>query len=256
MFDPLEAKPNDSQPTPFRDPLLMSPMTQRYVEALCRDGDDFHYDTWLRTVREEQAAAKATQPLKTFASGEVPTAEIGNRFWTSDNRGGRPHSAPTPITRMVPMPRAIRPATLKRIAKTPRARLRRWLGKVADACDDFQASRARDAVYAYLAAVFAIVVHYKVRRRTNKLVRYAFQFADLPFDKNADLFTAVIRCTRNDNVDDKTVSKWARALRYAAYRKTPPRLLQAFIKALGGVNACASRHARVLVRRRRQQDHQ
>ena len=245
-----------ANPPRFRDSLLMSPMTQSYVEAICREGDDFHYDTWLRTVREEKATAKATQAPKTFASAEVPTAEIGNRFWTSDNRGGRAHSAPTPITRIVPMPRAIRRTTLKRKDKTPRARLRRWLGKVADAYDDFQACRARDAVYTYLTAVFAIVVHYKVRRRTNKLVRYAFQFADLPFDKSADPFTAVIRCTRNDNVDDKTVSKWARALRYSAYRKTPPRLLQAFIKALGGVNACASRHARVLVRRGRQQDHQ
>ena len=67
-------------------------------------------------------------------------------------------------------------------------RIRRWLEKIRDAWDDFQASRTRDAVYGYLEAVFAIVMHYKVRRKTKKLLRHAFEFADLPFDKNADPF--------------------------------------------------------------------
>ena len=57
------------------------------------------------------------------------------------------------------------------------ARIRRWFEKVRDAWDDFQASRARDAVYGYLEAVFAIVEHYKVRRRTTRLRRHAFRFA-------------------------------------------------------------------------------
>ena len=72
-----------------------------------------------------------------------------------------------------------------------------------------------------LEAVFAIVAHYKVRRKTKKLLRHAFKFADLPFDKNADPFTAVIRCTCDDNVDSKTISKWARALRYALIARCP-----------------------------------
>jgi hypothetical protein len=61
--------------------------------------------------------------------------------------------------------------------------------------------------------VFAIVAYCKVRRRTKKLLRRAFEFAELPFDKNADPFTAIIRCTSDDNADSKTTSKWARALR-------------------------------------------
>jgi hypothetical protein len=52
----------------------------------------------------------------------------------------------------------------------------------------------------------AIVSHYKVRRRTSKLLRHAFEFAELPFDKNANPFTAVIRCTSNGNADGKTIS--------------------------------------------------
>ena len=99
----------------------------------------------------------------------------------------------------------------------------RWLKRISSAWDDFQASRARDAVYGYLEAVFAIVEHYKMRRKTKKLLRHAFRSAGLSFDRNVDPFTAVIRCTSED-IDSKTVSKWARALRYVTYARAAPLL--------------------------------
>jgi hypothetical protein len=120
----------------------------------------------------------------------------------------------------------------------------RWLEKICGAWDDFQANRARDAVYGYLEAVFAIVSHYKRRRKTNKLLRHAFKFANLPFDKAADPFTAVIRCTYDNTFDSKTISKWARALRYAARSKEPAVRLRTFMKSAGGVNACADLYAK------------
>jgi hypothetical protein len=116
--------------------------------------------------------------------------------------------------------------------------------------DDFQANRARDAVYGYLEAVFAIVTHYKVRRKTKKRLRHAFKFAKLAFDKDADPFTAIIRCT-SENADNKTISKWARALRYAGRSKKPEVRLRTFMKEAGGVNACAARYAKNLGRRAR-----
>ena len=112
------------------------------------------------------------------------------------------------------------------------------------AWDDFQASRARDAVYGYLEAVFATVAHYKVRRRTNRLLRHAFNFAGLPFDDKADPFTAVIHCTCDDDTDNKTISKWARALRYASRSKESAVRLRKFMKEAGGVNGCATLYAR------------
>jgi hypothetical protein len=109
-------------------------------------------------------------------------------------------------------------------------------------------------------AVFAIVDHYRTRRRTNKLLRHAFELADLPLedtrsvhdgephpverDKNADPFTAVIRCTCGDAVDSKMISKWARALRYVVECKERGARLKAFMKQAGGVNACAARYAK------------
>ena len=106
-------------------------------------------------------------------------------------------------------------------------------------------------MYGYLEAVFAIVEHYRVRRRTKKLLRHAFKFADLPFDKNADPFTAVIRCTCDDDIDSKTISKWARALRYVAHCKAPGTRLKTFMKEAGGVNACATRYANLKRRHNR-----
>ena len=104
-------------------------------------------------------------------------------------------------------------------------------------------------MYRYLASVSAIVVHYKVRRKTKKLLRQAFKFAGLPFDKNADPFTAVIRCTCDRSLDNKTISKWARALRYVAHCKVPRARLKTFMKEAGGGNACAERYARYYGRR-------
>jgi hypothetical protein len=95
----------------------------------------------------------------------------------------------------------------------------------------------------YPEAVFAMVQHYKVRRKTKKVLRHAFKFAGLPFDRNAEPFTTVIRCTSADNIDSKTISKWARALRYVAWRKDRGTPLKRFMKEAGGVNACADQYA-------------
>jgi hypothetical protein len=157
---------------------------------------------------------------------------------------------PAPISKPALSPRVLWWRHRQAKSQTPKVRLRRWLEKVRRAWGEFQGSRARDAVYGYLEAVFAIVEHYRVRPRTNRLLRHAFEFANLPFDKNADAFGAVIRCTCGDASDNKTISKWARALRYAAQCKKPDIGLSTFMKQSGGVNACADRYAKL--RRRRQ----
>jgi hypothetical protein len=95
--------------------------------------------------------------------------------------------------------------------------------------------------------------HYKVRRKTNKLRRHAFKFSGLRFEKYADLFTAVIRCTCDGNGDSKTISKWARALRYVAHCKERQMPLKKFMKEAGGVNACAGLYAKYFGRVARQE---
>jgi hypothetical protein len=221
----------------------MSPRTAKYIEALIREGDNFDYFKWLKRTREEEAQAKQAEAAGT--SGELVAAEIGKPMGPSDNQHMRPNPALPLIPKTIPVPTAIRRPHPQAKRKTPKARLRRWLEKVRGACDHFQASRTRDAVYGYLDAVFAIVEHYRVRRRTNRLLRRTFEFADLPFDRNADPFTAVIRCTCDGQADNKAISKWVRALRYVARCKKPGRPLKAFMTEIGGVNACADRYAKL-----------
>jgi hypothetical protein len=234
---------------PARMPPL-SPRTASYVAALIEDGDDFDYAKWLQEVREKERRAHET--LAGVTSDEFVRGEPGNQSNSPERRDVRPTSRPVPITRTAPIPIAIwRSHYHKTGEETPEAALTRRLEKIRDAWNDFQSSRARDAVYGYLAPVLAIVEHYKVRRKTNKLLRYAFEFADLPFDKNANAFSAIIRCTSDNTVGGKMISKWARALRYVAHSKAPETGLKTFMKKAGGVNACADLYAQCNGRRDR-----
>jgi hypothetical protein len=57
---------------------------------------------------------------------------------------------------------------------------------------------------------------------------------------SADPFSAVIRYTCDGKADNKTISKWSRALRYVARVKKPRHPLTTFMKNRGGVNGCAA----------------
>jgi hypothetical protein len=226
----------------FIESSFMSPRTAKYIEALVREGDNFDYDKWLKRVREQEAEAKRA-PAE-ITPRDVVAGRVNNPINTSDSLNAKPILDPAPINKLALNSRALRPHRQAE-SQTSKARLRRWLEKIRSAWDDFQASRRRDAVYGFLQEIFTVVEHYRVRRRTKRLRRYAFEFANLPFDQNADPFGVVIRCTSDDNLDSKTISKWARALRYAARSKEPDMQLKTFMKEAGGVNACADRYARL-----------
>ena len=129
--------------------------------------------------------------------------------------------------------------------------LRQRLAHVAHVWDELQETRDRDAVYDYLRAVFSIVRHYLGRRRTKRLMRRACKFAGLPVDMNADPFAVLIRCTCENSLDRKTVSKWSRALRYAARSKKPRVRLIPFMRKRGGITGCAALYAEHFGRGRR-----
>jgi hypothetical protein len=218
---------------------MLPSRTAKYVEAMIREGDNFDYRTWLQQVRYQEAQANPAA----FASGGSVASELDDSTFTPDLRDAWANVGPALSANSAPIPRAMYTSDLKARGKGSKDRLRQRLVIVCNAWDDFQECRKRDAVYVYLKAVFALVVDCKGRRRTRRLLRRAFQFADLSFDKNADRFAAVIRCTSQRNVDNKTISKWARALRYAAHCKRPRTSLKTFVKKMGGINACAERYA-------------
>ena len=228
-------------PSALKRPSLLSARTADYVAALIREGDSFDYCKWLQKIREREA-----QAARTFARS-VPGETAATQCNLIQGKGWR--GTPPPAAQPLRLSTVLRGVTLRRTGhadgdKAPEARIRRRLERVVHAWGDFQSSRARDAVYGYLENVFEMIMHYKARRKTKKLLRHAFEFAELPFDRNADPFSAVIRCTSDDNADSKTISKWARALRYVARCKVSPTQLKTFMKEADGVNACASLYAR------------
>jgi hypothetical protein len=226
----------------FRSTFL-SPRTVNYVANLIREGDEFDYCRWLERVREKEAQAKQ---LRQATTEQIISKEVSAAVSAF---GGR-ETSPNVIlfNGQVPISMGMTLSRSKTLHRSSGTRIKERFEKIRYAWDVFRASRARDAVYGYLEVVFAIVVHYKVRRRTKKLLRRAFEFAELPCDKNADPFTAIIRCTCYDDVDNKTISKWARALRYAARCKVPAAQLRIFMKQAGGVNGCADRYTKHLGR--------
>jgi hypothetical protein len=222
---------------------MLTGRTAEYVEAMIREGDDFDYFKWLRRVQQEEAQLKSvavSTSVQPIAPGPAHSAEIAqnpSQFNGSETADHAKHKS------------AVRPAIqvvghrAKRVEK-PKKSQRQRLGDVCNAWDDFQENRGRDAVYGYLRAVFSIVKHYNGRCRTKKLIRRAFKFAGLPVDMNVDPFAVVIRSTCEHKLDNKTISKWSRALRYVAWVKKPRHQLTTFMKNRGGVNACAERYAK------------
>ena len=112
-----------------------------------------------------------------------------------------------------------------------------------------QASRDRDAIYQYLAAVFEMVAWWNLEGKAVKRAYRALRLRGHESVREPEPFAAVILCTADpDKADARTRSKWSRALRYAAEFKDLEEPLRDFIKRRGGINSCAERYARRLGR--------
>jgi len=218
---------------------MLTGRTAKYVEAMIREGDDFDYYRWLRGVQQEDARLKSV-------AVSTPVQPIVPRPETVQNPGEfkDPETADTAKHKSVVRRTIQQVGHCTKSIDKPKKSIRQRLGDVCNAWDDFQETRDRDAVYGYLRAVFSIVKHYNGRHRTKKLMRRAYKFAGVTVDTNADPFAVIIRSTCEHKLDNKTISKWSRALRYVARVKKPRHPLTTFMKNRGGVNACAERYAK------------
>jgi hypothetical protein len=126
---------------------------------------------------------------------------------------------------------------------------RGFCGTLQHEWETVQTSHHRDAIYRYLAAVFELVTWWDEERKAATRARRALHLQGYSSAKEPEPFAAVILCTADpDQVDDRTRSKWSRALRYAAEYKDPDEPLRDFIKRQRGINKCAARFARRLGR--------
>jgi hypothetical protein len=101
----------------------------------------------------------------------------------------------------------------------------------------------RMAVHRLLGAIFNLLTRWEAEDRLEEGLYRLLDSLKAPVPlRIGEAFAVVIYCTA-PHVDQKSRSKWARALRYAAANKPDDESIQSFIKRKGGVNACASRYA-------------
>ena len=131
------------------------------------------------------------------------------------------------------------------------AAMRATLLRLQNEWEAVQASRDRGAIYQYLSAVFETVTAWAKEGRAINRAHRALHLRGHNSIRESEPFAAVIYCTVDrDMVDDRTRSKWSRALRYAAEYKDLDEPLLDFIKREGGINECAAPFASQLERGR------
>ena len=101
----------------------------------------------------------------------------------------------------------------------------------------------RMAVQTFLGAIFNQVFQWQAEDRLEEELYRLLDSLEGPVPlKIGEAFAVVIYCTA-PHVDQKSRSKWARALRYAAANRPDDESIKKFIKRKGGINACASNYA-------------
>ncbi|HUN99844.1 MAG TPA: hypothetical protein VMU69_26880 [Bradyrhizobium sp.] len=220
--------------------------TQKYVEALVEEGDNFDHDAWLKRVQQEEAAASRDDT--SIASDDIKSDIIGSQKSVATSFLSKRASCLASVNewqRNRQFPKLLQP---RRLAHRTSNVDRRILA-VEAVWNAIKTKRKRDAIFSYLAAVYELGAEYQRRGRVKNLLRYA---ANIIGFRVGDPFSAIIRCTCDADTDRKMVSRWSRALRYVAEHKSSATPLKDFMQRKGGINACANRFARMRKRRVRQ----
>jgi hypothetical protein len=125
----------------------------------------------------------------------------------------------------------------------PNSSLNEDIKRLREVWKEVQASRDRDAIYAYLRAVYEVVAWWTAERRVIGRARRALKTNGLfPVDE-PEPFTAVIAASISPKrLDRRQLSKYSRVLRFAGRVGCHPRDFKRFVKdRCGGLNACAAR---------------
>jgi hypothetical protein len=217
---------------------MLSQMTIKYINALNKHGDNFDPTEWLKG---EISAARGSRK---HGEREAPAADREKNAGAGQ-RSSLPQQA-TPLRLAQPnddIPRRFRSKNQEQ------DEISRRLSEVSERWENYQESRDRDAIYPYLSGVFGIVRFYARENRTRKLLRRACEYSGIFFYEDVDPFATIIRCTSENSVSIKDVSKWSRALRYVDRTRRRRISVKKIIKAAGGINACACGYAKLSARR-------
>jgi hypothetical protein len=105
------------------------------------------------------------------------------------------------------------------------------------------ASRSRFAFYDYLAAVFEFYVQLRRTKQAKKAARLIAKMFGLRNQKRTHPIRVIIDAT--SATDNKTKSRWTRALQYAWRKRRKWRDLKRFLRENGGPAGCAEQFAAV-----------
>jgi hypothetical protein len=105
------------------------------------------------------------------------------------------------------------------------------------------ASRSRFAFYGYLVAVFELYVQLRRTKRTQHASSWIAKSFRLRRQKPAHPIRVIIDAT--STTDDKTKSRWTRALRYAWRERRTWTDLKSFLRRNGGPAGCAEQFAAI-----------
>jgi hypothetical protein len=129
---------------------------------------------------------------------------------------------------------------IARLSPAQRAQLERELADLRAAWQQYRSTNSRDAVYFYLEAVFLLVTRWQGQNCAMKNSRAALGLKPHAPAMQTEPVARLIVCTCDPDVADaKTRSKWSRVLRFARKTKPARQGLTEYIKANGGINACA-----------------
>jgi hypothetical protein len=107
-----------------------------------------------------------------------------------------------------------------------------------------RAIRQRDAIYLYFNALHHTVWKWEQHDTVKASLYECLDGLKRPIRLNyGEAYSILIHCSC-PTVDDKSRSKWARALRYAEEHKREDETVAALIRRIGGINACTALYAR------------
>ena len=120
------------------------------------------------------------------------------------------------------------------------------LARLRDSWRYAQRNRERDAIFSFLSNVFELVAWWAFERKSDQHAVRALALKGLAIPRIVEPYGAVIAASvAPERIDKRAVSKWSRALRFAAACKPQKKRLRAFIKSQGGINACVKGYTRL-----------
>jgi hypothetical protein len=120
------------------------------------------------------------------------------------------------------------------------AALRADIMRIQSAWKRYQRDHRRNAVYKFLSAIFEIVTIWEADGRAASRAHRAMVNERCKAPRSLEPLSALMAVAAHPHVvDDRTLAKWGRVLRYAREFKLPSMSLRKFIKCKGGINECA-----------------